>query len=179
MDVVIRPETTADHPAVYALVAAAFRELAVSNHDEQDLVVRLRQSDAFVPELSLVAVVDDTVVGHVLLTKLPVVEGDTVHTLLALAPLAVAPAWQKRGIGGHLLAAAHQAAKALGYPGIVLVGHPAYYPRFGYRPAASFELELPFAVPAEAFMALELTPGSLTAVRGMVTYPSAFFAAEA
>lgn len=93
---------------------------------------------------------------------------------LILAPLAVAPDRQGRGIGGALIRAAHTAAEQAGYSLIVLVGHPTYYPRFGYRPASEFGLTCAPEIPPECFMALDLT-GKGVKFDAFVAFPPVFF----
>jgi predicted N-acetyltransferase YhbS len=81
----------------------------------------------------------------------------------------------RKGIGGALIRATYQKAESLGFRSVILIGHATYYPRFGYRPASEYNITLPFEVPKENAMALELVKGSLAATRGMVQYPTAFF----
>jgi putative acetyltransferase len=96
---------------------------------------------------------------------------------LALAPLAVIPAHQRQGVGTRLVEAALRRARLLGYAYIVVLGHPQYYPRFGFVPASRFGLRYARPVPDDAFMALELVPGALEGVSGVVRYLPAFSAA--
>lgn len=121
----IRQERPADYAAVYQVVKEAFASAEQADGDEQDLVVRLRQSNAFIPELSLVAVEDGKIVGHILFTR-AVVGGAAV---LALAPLSVLPSYQNQGIGQALMREGHRVAQTLGYPYSVVLGHKAYYPK--------------------------------------------------
>jgi predicted N-acetyltransferase YhbS len=174
MNVSIRQEHTGDHERVYQLVFDAFSRAEHTNHQEQNLVVRLRSSDAFVPELALVAEVAGDVVGHILFTRAIIRDGATDHAALVLAPLAVAPAVQRQGIGARLVDAGHRTARDLGFAASVLVGHPNYYPRFGYRRAESFGIVTHLDLPPDVFMACELRPGGLAGVRGMVIYAPEF-----
>jgi putative acetyltransferase len=91
---------------------------------------------------------------------------------VALAPMAVLPAYQRQGVGSQLIRAGLDLVRGLGEQIIVVVGHPAYYPRFGFSSETAGGLEGPFR--REVFMALELTPGALDGVRGRVKYPAAF-----
>ena len=93
---------------------------------------------------------------------------------LAVAPLVVHPAHQRRGVGGLLLREAHRIAADLGYGTAVLLGHKDYYPRFGYRRADACGITFPFEAPAECCMVKELLPGALPTARGHVQYPPAF-----
>ena len=175
MRITIRQEVTSDFAAVFDLIAEAFSTELLSDHQEQFLVERLRRSNAFIPELSLVAEDGSQVVGHILLTKLQIRNNDKVFDSLALAPVSVHPDYQKRGIGALLIGRAHQMAKELGYQSIVVLGHENYYPKFGYQPCAHFGIELPFDVPPGNCMAIELVNGGLKGISGMVDYPGEFY----
>lgn len=168
---IIRQEKPQDILAVYDVVKAAFEHMAFASHDEQDLVNRLRKSAAFIPELSLVAEQDGRIVGHILFTKMKIGE----HLSLALAPVAVLPEFHGQGIGSALILEGHRIARELGYRSVIVVGHAYYYPRFGYRWASLYGIKAPFEVPQDAFMALELVPGGLNGVSGMIEYAPEFF----
>ncbi|WP_400190787.1 GNAT family N-acetyltransferase [Hymenobacter sp. B81] len=171
-ELLIRPETAADFSAVDQVLRQAF-----PGSQEARLVSALRRRSGFEPALSLVTTLAGPVVGHVLFTPI-VIEGAAATTAsLALAPVAVRPAFQRRGVGGRLIEAGLAAARQLGYCSVIVLGHPGYYPRFGFEPAGRWGIEAPFAVPAEAFMALELAPGALTGAAGTVRYPAEFVAA--
>ena len=165
----VRPETKIDHAAIHEVNALAF-----GREDESRLVDALRRSADFIPEVSLVAVRDGHVVGHILFTPIVV---ETLHgavSALALAPMAVRPEFQNQGIGSELVRKGLEECRRLGHKIIIVVGHPKYYPRFGFSPARAKGLELPFPAPDEAFMALELVPGALHGISGIVKYPPAF-----
>jgi putative acetyltransferase len=168
---IVRAERPGDRAAIRDVVTAAFGRPA-----EADLVDALRASAAWLPGLGLVAEEDGVVVGHVLLTRASIrtVAGDV--GLLALAPLAVAPARQRRGIGDALVRAGLEIARARGERAVVLIGHPSYYPRFGFEPAASRGLTSVFAQGehAASFFVLELRAGALTGVEGAVLYALPF-----
>lgn len=171
----IRQERPQDFDQVHRIIQQAFANLPQSDHKEQYLVSRLRKSDDFIPELSLVAEIDGKVVGHILLTRIQIINGDQILPALALAPVSVLPAFQKRGIGAELMNTAHQKAKASGYQSVIVLGHAHYYPRFGYKRADSFGIELPFEAPKEHCFALELVEGALKNVSGTVIYPKEFY----
>jgi putative acetyltransferase len=157
--VTIRLETPADHPAIHAVNLAAFAQ-----PDEADLVGLLRAEGAVL--LSLVAEQDAVIVGHILFTRMHVADTPAV----ALAPVAVDPAHQRHGIGAALIRRGLDLLRAAGEHVVIVVGHPSYYPRFGFTAVSG--IEHPF--PPEAFMALALTPGALAGVTGPVRYPPAF-----
>ncbi|SEK56299.1 Predicted N-acetyltransferase YhbS [Streptacidiphilus jiangxiensis] len=155
-----------DRAAVRRVNLAAF-----PTPNEADLVDALRQDpEAWLPELSVVALdPDGGVVGHALLTRCHV---DGVPAL-ALAPVAVLPAWQRQGAGAAMIRALLTAAHAAGEQLVLVLGHPAYYPRFGFVPASGYGIRPPFAVPDEAMMALALDPGR-PVPGGSIRYAPAF-----
>ncbi len=162
---IVRPETTADHQAVALLLTDAF-----GGGTEARLVELLRASDDHVPDLTLVAEVDGEVVGHIMFSRVGV--GD--QTALALAPMAVAPTHQRTGVGTALAGAALERARRRAEAAVIVLGHPGYYPRFGFVPASRFGIEPPWPdIPDDAFLALPL-PGYTEACRGVVVYPPAF-----
>lgn len=163
----IREERPADIAAIRRVVEGAFKGRA-----EADIVDKLRAQDRFA--ISLLAAVGGSIVGHVLLTDVRLLDAPAAIRGAGLAPLAVRPAFQRRGIGGALMRAALDAARAAGYHYVVLLGDPNYYRRFGFRTAADFGLVCEFDAPAEAFLALELVPGALHGVAGTVRYAPEF-----
>jgi putative acetyltransferase len=121
--------------------------------------------------VSLVAEVDGTVVGHVVFS--PVSVGGAQSGGLGLAPVAVVPAHQRRGVGSALIGEGLAVCRREGYPFVVLLGHPGYYPRFGFRRASELGLTNEYKAD-EAFMVLELRPGSLPREGGLVRYGPEF-----
>lgn len=174
-NLIIRKEEQKDRKAVFNLVKEAFATMEHSDHKEQFLVERLRDSDAFVPELSLIAELENQIVGYVLLTKISIKDGVRQSVSLALAPIAVHPAFQNRGIGGELINHAHRIANDLGYNAVILLGHADYYPRFGYVPTAQYGIKIPFEAPEENCMIKILNSNTFRGTTGMVEYPKAFF----
>jgi putative acetyltransferase len=165
LPVIIREEAPADRPEVDVLLRDAF-----GGDDEAKLVSRLREDGAI--GAALVAEADGHVVGHLVLSWLPAqMDGRPVRAV-ALAPMAVRPGHQRRGVGSRLVGAAIAQARQIGARAIVVLGHPAYYPRFGFSADLAAKLAAPFSGPA--FMALELVPGALTGASGSVVYPPAF-----
>ena len=171
----IRKEEKNDYEQVFKLIEKAFENEEYSDHREQFLVERLRNSENFVPDLSLVFVMNELVVGYILLTKIKIINSNSSYDSLALAPVVVLPNYQGNGIGGHLIEFAHQKARELGFESVILLGHPTYYPKFGYLKASEFDIQLPFDVPDENCMAIELIPDALKNVKGIVEYPKEFY----
>ncbi|WP_369213676.1 GNAT family N-acetyltransferase [Streptomyces flavofungini] len=164
-----RPETAEDAAAVHAVHAAAFETGA-----EADLVDALRADpDAWLPGLSQVAEAPDgSVAAHALLTRCRV-DG---APALALAPVGVLPGHQRTGAGSAVVRAVLDAARVRGERLVLVLGHPAYYPRFGFRPASAYGIRPGFAVPDDAMMALVLegSGGSGPLPRGTIEYPAVF-----
>ena len=165
----IRQENKKDYEEVYKLVKTAFEIAEHSDGNEQDLVVNLRNSDSFIPELSLVAVKDNKIVGYILFTKIKIEN----HEEIALAPLAVLPEYQKQGIGSKLIEEGHKIAKKLGYHYSIVLGSENYYPKFGYIPAIQYGIQAPFEVQNENFMAVKLNETN-TEIKGVVQYAKEF-----
>lgn len=115
------------------------------------------------------------IVGHILLSKIKINNDNQFAESLALAPVSVLPEYQNKGIGRLLILEALKKAKELEYNSVVVLGHPEYYPKFGFEKASSWGIKAPFEVPEEAFMALELQENALYNISGVVEYPSAFF----
>lgn len=166
----IRTERMEDHPVVASIVERAFADVPYSDHREHLMVDRLRDTDAFIASLSLVAVLDGEPVGHILLTKAKIQNEPKSTETLALAPLSVVPEYQKRGGGRSLVEAAHRRAAALGFGSIVLVGIPNYYGRFGYEPLDRYPIALPFSARVEHCFIIPLRPRALVGVSGTVEY---------
>lgn len=165
----IRKENPNDWDTVHLLVKTAFANAAHSDGNEHNLVNALRDSKSFIPELSLVAIRQKKIVGHILFTKATIGE----RTVLALAPLSVLPLCQRQGIGQALIAEGHSIAQDLGYEYSIVLGHPQYYPKTGYRPASVYGIKAPFEIPDENFMAIKLIP-TAAPVNGIIKYDPAF-----
>lgn len=174
-NITIRQETPDDYARVIELTAKAFETMPFSEGDEDKLVDMLRKATTFIPELSLVAEFDSQLVGHILFTPLVIDNGQQQFQSLVLGPVSVLPEFQKQGIGGQLIIAGHQKASNLGFQSVILIGHPEYYPRFGYKTASGFGLKVAMELPSDdVFMAVELAENALSGVTGMVIFPPEF-----
>ncbi len=161
----VRAEAPEDRESIREVNGQAFGQ-----EDEARLVDALREGGY--TRLSLVAEEGGRVVGHILFSDLPIVTpAGTLHAL-ALAPLAVLPAHQRQGIGSRLVSEGLRLCAQAGHRIVVVVGHPHYYPRFGFSAQLAARLTAPISGPA--FMALELVPGALADVTGTVCYPPPF-----
>lgn len=158
----IRPERPDDFDAIHSLVAAAFNK-----EDEARLVRSLRGGDGYVNGLALVAVENGVIVGHVLLTYVGLGE----RRILCLAPLAVVPEMQNKGIGMALTEAALKLADESREPLVIVTGHPSYYSRFGFESARAHGIDPPDDdLPDEVFMVKRLSAYD-PSLKGRVSYP--------
>lgn len=161
----VRPEQPSDHEAVFRINQRAF-----GRSDEARLVNALRsQSDALI---SLVAEAQGRVAGHILFSPVQIDDPfkPDQQPAMGLAPMAVDPDFQRQGIGSQLVRAGLNACLQIGQPLVFVLGHPDYYPRFGFRPAAPLGLHYRDHSFDSAFMVAELTPGALQGRTGWVRY---------
>lgn len=167
---IIRNETPADHAEVYELVKAAFAAADFSDGSEPDYLDRVRRSDAFIPELSLVALEGERIIGQIVLYKMRIECDDETQTQLVLSPLSVHPDRFGEGVGAALIEAGCERAAELGYGAVFLCGDAGYYTRFGFVPTYRYGIYhvKDAARNAEWCMARELIPGYLRDIRGTV-----------
>lgn len=149
-------------------------DLAFGQENEGILVEKLRNNPDFKKQLSLVAELDGKVVGHILFFPIWIDNGLSKHQSLALAPMSVLPSHQNQGIGGHLIVEGLKVAKTNGFKSVIVLGHEAYYPKFGFLPASQREIKAPFDVPDNVFMTIELSINGLEGISGTVEYPREF-----
>lgn len=163
---IVRAEQQQDRPSVRMVNASAFETMA-----EAHLVDALREQAH--PVVSLVAEAAGAVIGHIMLSPVSL-GGHPELRVMGLAPMAVVPAHQRKGIGSALVRAGLEKCGQPGFGAIVVLGHPSYYPRFGFLPAARFGIGSEFEAPEEALMLVEVQPGYLDDVTGTVQFHAAF-----
>lgn len=163
----IRSEQPGDAAAIYQVNHKAF-----GRPGEADLVDLLRQRDA--ATLSLVAVADGCIVGHVLFTPVTIEREHSHIPVIGLGPVAVLPSYQRQGIGSALIRAGLERCRDAGHGAVVVLGSPAYYPRFGFKQAHRYGVRFEQDVPQDAFMLLELRPGALEGLSGIARYQPEF-----
>ncbi len=163
----VREEESGDEEAVRYV-----NEQAFGRKPEADLVDKLRERGKVA--LSLVALKDDRIAGHILFS--PVIIGSAGKTplTLGLGPMAVLPEFQRKGIGSLLVKTGLGECRKRGYDCVVVLGHPEYYPRFGFIPAGKYGIKCGYDVPDEAFMLIELKKGVLSGCTGAVKYEPEF-----
>jgi putative acetyltransferase len=178
---IVREERPEDVAAIHRV-----NQLAFGGPGEAELVDRLRAHGKL--RVSLVAERGGEVVGHIAFSPMRFADDDAagaphgrpesragaVSGGLGIGPVAVVPEQQRRGIGERLMRAGLERCRALGVPWIIVLGHPNYYPRFGFTPASRFGVRCAYPAPDEAFMALELVPDALHGAAGTVHYEPEF-----
>lgn len=164
-DVLVRREHADDVGPIRVV-----NEIAFGRSEEADLVDRLRHEAAVLA--SFVAEFDDRVIGHILFSRMLIEAAHEAIPSVALAPLAVLPTHQRRGVWSRLVQFGLAWLLARGERSVLVLGHPQYYQRFGFSTDRARLLRSPF--PPDAFMALELVPDALDGIRGTVKYPAAF-----
>lgn len=174
-EIIIRPEQPTDYTQIRTMTASAFAAVFGSGEDEVALLEALRAAPDHDPELALVAVQGEVVLGHILMSPVSI-EGDEQEQwpALCLAPLCVRIDHQRQGIGNALIRAALEQAREKGHTRVVLSGSDAYYPRFGFQDANFLGIKDEMGTPSPHFMVLPLIKGALTGVSGVVRYPAAF-----
>ena len=160
----IRKENKDDFPQVYRVNALAFE-----GETEAELVKKLRKVESYI---ALVAEIEGKIVGHISFT--PVTVEDEQTTFLGLAPMAVLPDFQNQGIGSKLVRESLKICAEKGFTAVFVLGHPAYYPRFGFEPTRVKGFTCEYNAPDEAFMVLELAAGALKGIQGLVKYRPEF-----
>jgi len=164
---IIREEIPDDVSGIKVVNKAAFE-----TDGEADIVDLLREKDLFI--LSLVAEIEDQIVGHILFTPASINYKDESFEVAGLAPMAVLPKFQKEGIGKALVNKGLELLHDTKYEAVIVLGHPEYYPKFGFEPASKYGIIYEHEVPDEAFMAIELKEGSLKNIHGIAKYQPEF-----
>lgn len=167
LKITIRPAQSGDWPAIVDINDAAFEGTA-----ESALIAAIERSGR--PVISLVALADNVPVGHIFFSPIQVQAPGPPIPTLALAPMAVAPRLQRRGVGSQLVQAGLRECLDHACELVVVVGHPRFYQRFGFRPAGGMGLVSVYSEAGDAFMAVELATGALRGRTGVVEYPEEF-----
>jgi putative acetyltransferase len=170
-EITIRRERPEDRPSVHKVNSLAFSQ-AFGHAGEADLVDALREEAH--PYISLVALLGGRVVGHIFFSPVTIEDEDSRCTAMGLAPMAVLPEHQGRGIGSRLVRQGLEECRRDGHNIVVVLGHPDYYPRFGFEPAAPKGIRSEYDVTDDKFMVAELEPGALADRKGIVKYHAAF-----
>jgi len=162
----VREENSSDVKTIWDINSEAFE-----TDDEAKLVNALRDSGCTF--ISLVAEENNDVIGHILFTPVKLSSGVQVK-ILGLAPMAVLTQYQNTGIGSKLVERGLGNCKSHGFDAVVVLGHPDFYPKFGFVPSVEYGIKSEYEVPDEVFMILELVPGSLINCKGIIKYHEVF-----
>jgi putative acetyltransferase len=163
---IIRAEELKDQFAVFAVNQSAFETSAEAN------LVDILRKEAH-PIISLVAEDNGAIIGHIMFSPVSL-SGHSDLKIMGLGPMAVIPERQGEGTGSALVKAGLEMCKDLGVGAVIVLGHPGYYPRFGFVPSVNFGIRSDFDVPPEVFMLIELQPGYLQDAPGIIQYHAAF-----
>lgn len=169
MEIRIRKERQEDYQQIRELVKEAFSNSERSDGDEHNLIERIRHSSDYIPELSLVAVSGNIVIGHIMFSTISVGQSEAI----SLAPLAVSADWQRKGVGKLLVSEGHRQAHKMGYSCSVVLGDSDYYSKFGYEKASNHGIIAPFDVPDDYYMVCGLDKNCYIP-KGCVKYSDAF-----
>lgn len=164
---IIRLETPEDVDSIRYVNNQAFGQ-----KDESKLVEKLRKRGILA--ISLVAVQDGEIVGHIAFSPVVVESEGSSFEAIALGPIAVLPMYQRKGIGSQMVLAGLEECRHLGHEIIVVLGHPDYYPRFGFVLAKPQGIDCEFEAPEEAWMVLELREEALAGRRGIARFQPEF-----
>ena len=160
--------------SVYYDAIGEINNLAFWQPQEAKLIKGLRKLDDYIPELSLLAFNNENAIGHILFFPITIISENRKFQTLSLAPMAVLPDYQNKGVGGELVRHGLLIAKNLGFDSVLVLGHPNYYSRFGFEKASKWNIKCPWDVPAEAWMAIELKADALEGKAGMAVFPKEY-----
>lgn len=167
---IIRQEIPTDYGEVYTMVKKSFATADHCDGTEQDYLNAIRKKSSFIPELSLVAQINNKIVGQIVLYEMQIRCEDRNEVQLVLSPLSVHPDYFRQGIGTKLISEGCKRAFDNGYKAIFLCGDYAYYSKFGFVPTYQYEIyhEKDIEKNAEWCMVKEIEKGYLTAVTGLI-----------
>jgi len=174
LNITIRLSEPADFRETENVTREAFWNLFQPGCDEHLILHQLRESEDFVPELDLVAIIGNQIVGNIVYSRAILRNEDSEYSVLCMGPLCVLPEYQCRGIGMRLMEASIDKARDLGYLAVIIFGHPGYYQRFGFREAGEYGIQTAEGKNMEAFMALDLRGGGLPDISGRFYESGAF-----
>ena len=177
LEIRIRKETKEDYDQIREVIKSAFKAIEENDNEfnEWTLAERIRKSEYYINDLSLVAVVDGAVVGHIMFTPMKIKGSIESHESLDLAPVSVHVDFQNKGIGKLLVRSGIEMAKELGYKSLIVMGHPKYYQSFGFKLASNWKIGLDTDYNSKYLFALELVEGGLDGINGIVEYCPPFY----
>jgi len=167
--IVITSETKKDQEQVSKVNDLAFNQI-----NEGQLVDKLRNTNCFIRELSLVAKFKDEIIGYALFYPIKIRKNSKLSDSLSLGPVSVLPEYQNQGVGTKLIKTGLEIAAKLGFKSVIVIGHPEFYPRFGFQKASKWRIVSPYPVSDDAFLAKELVANGLEGCDGTAQYPEEF-----
>ncbi len=175
MNFQIRLETPGDYKETETLTRDAFWDLYKPGCVEHLIVHKIRQLRAFVQELDFVATMNNKIIGNIIYSRAKIVNDHNIENeVLCMGPLSVLPLYQKKGVGSKLICHSTDKAKEIGFKGVIILGNPDYYTRFGYKNAINYNIKTSDGHNFDAFMALELYENSLKGIEGRFYADSVF-----
>lgn len=178
-NVVLRGELPEEYHAVEAMIRAAFWDLYKPGCDEHYLTMRLRKHPDYLPQLTRIAVYDGQIIGAIFYAKSKIVMPSGERPVITFGPLAVAPNFQRKGVGALLLKETLNLAKESGYDAVIIYGEPDYYPRLGFERCQKYDITTPEGKFLDALMAYELKKNSLANAKGYFAASEVFFDIDA
>jgi predicted N-acetyltransferase YhbS len=180
LEILIRKETKEDYDQIREVIKSAFKAIKANEESDNEfnewsLAEKIRNSEYYINDLSLVAVKDGAVVGHIMFTPVKIKGGEQDYASLDLAPVSVHTDFQNQGVGKLLVQSGIDRAKSLGYKSLIVMGHPKYYQAFGFQLASNWKIGLDADFNSKYLFALELVEGGLDGVSGIVEYCPPFY----
>lgn len=175
MSITFRQECVDDYEQIERVIKEAFKTTPVRSGSEGRMVRKLRKESIFNPKYARVAIQNNEVVGHVILSKVNVINEFVNKSIVSIGLVSVTPNKQRQGIGKALIDHVLLIAKDEGEEAVIVLGHPSYYSKLNFKRASTMGLTLPFEAPEEAFFALELIADGLKDTSGIVEYSPAFY----
>jgi predicted N-acetyltransferase YhbS len=166
MNITLRNETPADYTTVEHLTREAFWDMYMSGCDEHFVLHNLRSSPDYISELDFVAELDGEIVGNIVYAKASIQDAESKSDIIGFGPISVLPAYQNKGIGSRLITHTVKLATEMGYKAIVILGDPAYYNSFGFKPGKEYNISMPDGSFLDALQVFELYPHALQGVKG-------------
>ncbi|GAB4241589.1 MAG: N-acetyltransferase [Stanieria sp.] len=164
---IIRAETLLDYESI-----SRVNNLAFGQETEAKFIDKIRNSEHYIPTLSLLAELEHQIIGYIMFSWIDLIAEKTIK-VLALAPLAVLPKYQNQGVGSTLVNEGLSVADNYNIPLVIVLGHPNFYAKFGFEPSVNYNIASPFDAPKEVFM-VKLLKSYQRGTCGQVVYPSAF-----
>ncbi|EDR30079.1 hypothetical protein, conserved [Entamoeba dispar SAW760] len=171
----IREEQPSDYNEIYLLVQNAFKTTEHSSGTEQDIVIKIRESNNYIKNLSLVGILQGKIIGHIMVSKISIVNNQNTYNSYAIAPLSIAPDQQRKGYGSQLMKEVISRAQKLGLTHLTLFGDDQFYHRFGFETSTKYGIKTDIPCDEKNCMVIQLQEQGLIGIKGIIKYPNYFF----